>query len=663
MPEIQARCPQCEKGVRVSVSETQDVASLKCRNCGKGFKVRVPRVAATGRPDDPLDLLSSPPANPSQPASLPSGGQRLPAYAGKSGTHHYGGGYSNAPKSKSAGVARWLVGCAVAGLALLTLGAGLWWMSGAGNSPGGGAAIGWTTAGVDAAGAGRQPRVNWPKLPQPENSKVLASELLDLILETDRIAAALTDAELQTIGAERLAAARAKFEALRYRVWQATPIDLTMMQLAESGRTQSAQIERLRSELPATPPKNYIWRMQDTNDPQDHWGRECFAISRVKSDVDAALNSLSRLPDPLKDTSNAYDWSAEDRRVLSAYWLQGSLERDVISELLACLREGQTIDRLTERCTAVLERYYQPALELAAVPSTQGRILIKEPQGTPYAKHAFMVRRVMQTLREQMAEDEVIEWILGMTVRFSDGIEDLQFGRDAVVKTVVAIPMKEHYQELVAALAREEQAKLVAAEQARQEEARAAAAAAAKEAEAQRQQQAAAERSREASAANPTDLASGERPNDGGGLNSGGSPGRFGQGRPRRAGPAGAPPGFATPPEAGPPPGVGQPRDNGSFSEGRPNRPGAGAAPGRPPSMGPTVTIRITGPANMNVNAFLETMKGALNTGNYRFSQSGREATLVLGYAGDLQAAVDAIDFGKVQSADPTKREIRVVVP
>ena len=79
--------------------------------------------------------------------------------------------------------------------------------------------------------------------------------------------------------------------------------------------------------------------------------------------------------------------------------------------------------------------------------------------------------------------------------------------------------------------------------------------------------------------------------------------------------------------------------------------------------MGPTVTIRITGPANMNVNAFLETMKDALNTGNYRISQSGREATLVLGYAGDLQAAVDAIDFGKVQSADPTKREIRVVVP
>jgi hypothetical protein len=36
---------------------------------------------------------------------------------------------------------------------------------------------------------------------------------------------------------------------------------------------------------------------------------------------------------------------------------------------------------------------------------------------------------------------------------------------------------------------------------------------------------------------------------------------------------------------------------------------------------------------------------------------------LTLGYGGDLQVAIDAIDFGKVQSTDKEKREIRVVVP
>ena len=65
----------------------------------------------------------------------------------------------------------------------------------------------------------------------------------------------------------------------------------------------------------------------------------------------------------------------------------------------------------------------------------------------------------------------------------------------------------------------------------------------------------------------------------------------------------------------------------------------------------------------MNVNSFLERLKIALKTSNYRMSQSGGEATLILGYSGDLQVAVDAIDFGKVQSTDKTKREIRVVVP
>jgi hypothetical protein len=518
-------------------------------------------------------------------------------------------------------------------------------------------------------------------LGRPESAEVVSNAVDALVQQTYQMGGELAESELQTVGVERLAAARAKLEDLRYRAWQAAPRDMTMAQAAEQIRKQAAEIENLRRGSPAEPSKNYIWRFQGSDDPNNLWGRECHAISQVKLEVEAALNARGRFPDPLKETSDVYDWSVEDRRVLSAYWLQGNLERDVVTELTACLREGVNIGRLTERCLAVLERHYEPARELAAVPSAQGSVLINEPKGTPYALQARSARRTLETLRTRFAEDEVIEWILSMTVRFSNGIENLQFGRGSAVETLTASSMREHYQTHVNALAAQEREKLAAAERERlelarqeqaarerkqQEEARVAAA---KEAEQQRLAEA--ERAREQAAAGSAELA------DGAGRSAAGEEGsgeRFagpGRGRPPRGfGPMGPPgpragfdppAGFEPPPAAGPPEGFGQPRGGAGVGGGRPGQPGQ--FPSGPPAMGPSVTIRISGPANMNVNAFLEKLKAALKTGNYQTSHSGGEATLTLGYGGDLQVAIDAIDFGKVQSTDEEKREIRVVVP
>jgi hypothetical protein len=308
-------------------------------------------------------------------------------------------------------------------------------------------------------------------------------------------------------------------------------------------------------------------------------------------------------------------------------------------------------------------------------------MMIKEPKGTPYAMQARSARRALEALRERLAEEETIVWILSITKRFSDGIEDLQFGRGAIVSLVTGSTMREHYQEFVDTVAAQEREKVAATERERlelarqeqaarerkqQEEARVAAA---KEAEQQRLAEA--ERPREQAAAGSAELA------DGAGRSAAGEEGsgeRFagpGRGRPPRGlGPVGPPgpragfdppAGFEPLPAAGPPEGFGQPRGGAGVGGGRPGQPGQ--FPTGPPAMGPSVTIRISGPANMNVNAFLEKLKAALKTGNYQTSHSGGEATLTLGYGGDLQVAIDAIDFGKVQSTDKEKREIRVVVP
>lgn len=675
MPEIQVRCPQCAQGVRAAVSDQLEVAPLTCRNCGKVLKVRVPRSQATTAAEDPLDFLSSPSSQP-PPSGVPSGsGRRLPGYSGKGSPNAYAGGYGMRPQTKSAGGRVWLLVGAVAVMGLAVVGGGLWWLMGQDRGAGGGGASGWMSDVGGSATSTRQPRVTWPRLGRPESTEALSNAVDALVQQTYQMGGALSESELQTVGVERLAAARAKLEDLRYRAWQAAPRDMTLAQAAEQIRKQAAEIENLRRGSPAEPANNYIWRFQGSDDPNNLWGRECHEISQVKLEVEAALNARGRFPDPLKETSNTFDWSAEDRRVLSAYWLQGNLERDVVTELTACLREGVNIGRLTERCLAVLERYYEPARELAAVPSAQGTVLINEPKGTPYALQARSARRTLEALRGRFAEDEVIEWILSMTVRFSNGIENLQFGRGSAVETLTASSMRDHYQTHVNALAAQEQERLAAAERERQELARQeqaardrkqqeeARVAAAKEAEQTRLAEA--ERAREQAEAGPTELAGGGTQSAAGGENTGERMAGPGGGRPPRGfgpvGPRGPRSGFEPPPAAGPPENFGPPRGGAGMGGGRPGQPGR--FPSGPPAMGPTVTIRISGPANMNVNAFLDKLKAALKTGNYQSSHSGGEATLTLGFGGDIQVAIDAIDFGKVQATDAEKREIRVVVP
>jgi len=78
---------------------------------------------------------------------------------------------------------------------------------------------------------------------------------------------------------------------------------------------------------------------------------------------------------------------------------------------------------------------------------------------------------------------------------------------------------------------------------------------------------------------------------------------------------------------------------------------------------GPTVTIKLSGSGQIDVGGFIKKLMADLQTGNYQSSQSGGEATIVLGYAGELQTVIDAIDFGTVESSDAQKREIKVKIP
>jgi hypothetical protein len=65
----------------------------------------------------------------------------------------------------------------------------------------------------------------------------------------------------------------------------------------------------------------------------------------------------------------------------------------------------------------------------------------------------------------------------------------------------------------------------------------------------------------------------------------------------------------------------------------------------------------------MDPNAILDKLKTKLKTGNFQMSHSGNNATITLGFAGPLDEALGAVDFGKVTKKDEATRTITVELP
>jgi hypothetical protein len=87
-----------------------------------------------------------------------------------------------------------------------------------------------------------------------------------------------------------------------------------------------------------------------------------------------------------------------------------------------------------------------------------------------------------------------------------------------------------------------------------------------------------------------------------------------------------------------------------------------GFPPGPPQPSGPVVTVFLSGRPDLDINPLFEKLKQALKTGYCEIFQSGGEARIKLGFAGEVQTVIDAIDLGKVESSDPAKREVRVKI-
>jgi len=102
-------------------------------------------------------------------------------------------------------------------------------------------------------------------------------------------------------------------------------------------------------------------------------------------------------------------------------------------------------------------------------------------------------------------------------------------------------------------------------------------------------------------------------------------------------------------------------REPGFAGPGGPGGPGGFPPP--PASSSENVRFVLESKSSMDPNAILDKLKTKLKTGNFQMSHSGNNATITLGFAGPLDEALQAVDFGKVTKKDEATRTITIELP
>ena len=90
---------------------------------------------------------------------------------------------------------------------------------------------------------------------------------------------------------------------------------------------------------------------------------------------------------------------------------------------------------------------------------------------------------------------------------------------------------------------------------------------------------------------------------------------------------------------------------------------GPGGFPPPPAASSDNVRFVLESKSSMDPNAILDKLKTKLKTGNFQMSHSGNNATITLGFAGPLDEALRAVDFGKVTKKDEATRTITIELP
>ena len=462
MPSVRFHCPKCNCELQVNVALDKEAIRIQCPKCQHAFNAKLPKPNSSASP--------RPATRPIQPQQDPfaglSGADLSPTPMGRASSpiaNDAGNAWQSPPKRRRSGngnALKWVFGAivCVGGLGLLVVAGVILYRNKDSISR-----ITKTAIRLDSA-------------------ESVAADLTKLRQSVENEASQISAADRESTGRAKLLAFLPQFDALALRASQLPPISRSVQDFETQREKMREEMRRFQATANAQPNQmqSTFWSLSGTA-KKDSWEEAVNQVTSASMYVSSIADALVEFPDPITSDQTVFDWSDEDKRVLSVYRLQGELYRTLLAEFATVvyalpkqqidirpktpaigdfsdlsepLKPGVAPDSKFSNLHAIVDATVAKAQSLTQLRSAQGSLLINVPKNSPYewqyksAKMSFESLAVKAT-KEGNLRDE-LKFIYDQIRAVDSKLEDIQFGRSQSIVKLAETKSLDRYQMFLA---------------------------------------------------------------------------------------------------------------------------------------------------------------------------------------------------------------------
>lgn len=445
MADVTCKCSNCQTVLKFAVQGTSETVRVQCPRCKHSFNVKVRKPAQAQSPANPLDLLTPqdiggppyPPSNtgsPTYPASPypPSSTGYPPSSTG------YSPPSSNSPHPWSAPAARrsgkktslkpflWAIGgVGIAGVIGL-VGVGLYLSR---NKIASIASAASTAIGL-------------------ESHETVAKDLERLRNQVESVGSAIPEADRANKADELEKRFAPDFDAIAQRSKRLPINQKTISDFLQFQQVSSDYQRQLNLHIASGLAPSGFWHLDLSS--TDPWKTMLVRLSDRAFTVTAFSNALTEYPDPRQYKGTDVAWTDEDRRVLAATWMQGSVLGKTIATVGPLINSSNVSDEELKPLFDFMDQIADQGLELSKQPSAQGKLRIDVPKNAPYEFRKRNCDQAIRILREDLKNStnqdrSSLSAALQVAETLGSAIEDVQFGDTKSIERIAPINMWEAF--------------------------------------------------------------------------------------------------------------------------------------------------------------------------------------------------------------------------
>ncbi len=457
MAEVTSKCSNCQTVLKFAVKGTSETVRVQCPRCKHSFSVKVRKSDPSPTPANPLDLLT--PQDLSGPAYPPSGSRgsnypasQYPSYPTSSG------GYS---PTSSTGSQPWSAPAARRSGNKSSLKPILW-------------ALGGISIAVIVGLAGVGLYLSRDKIASIasaastaiglETHETVIKDMERLQNEVESVGSAIPQADRASKAQELENRFAPEFDAIAQRSKRLPITQKTISDFLQFQQVSSDHKRQLNQQIASGVAPSGFWHLDLTS--TDPWKKMLVRLSDRAFTVTAFSNALTEYPDPRQYKGTDVAWTEEDRRVLAATWMQGSVLGKTIATVGPLINSSNVSDEELKPLFEFMDQIVDQGLELSKLPSAQGKIRIDVPRNAPYEFRKRNCDQAIRILRQDLKSSSnqdrhSLLAALQIAESLGSALEDIQFGDANPIERMAPMNMWEGFVKVrELAIAKEQEEKL-----------------------------------------------------------------------------------------------------------------------------------------------------------------------------------------------------------